>query len=217
MHYASSALTTDVHHKHCSAVSSCHWLRAVHFKANLRIAALRSVVWGRKCSSSPSFPAPAPFPSLPVHTIGGQDSAVTMTPGQPSSAMQRASVQSPSGSRTYTHKPSSLWKWIWTRQSICAPLRVCNVNVAFVRPQIVQEGSRLQEVHLRSSMGLAFFWCRAMLYTAVEMPLTSTVSLLLLVFSVWRCVPWDINIFESDMNVQWASVLGLVWQNVVWN
>lgn len=133
----------------------------------------------------PSFPAPAPFPSLPVHTIGGQDSAVTMTPGQPSSAMQRASVQSPSGSRTYTH---SLWKWIWTHQSICAPLRAFNINVAFVRSQRVQEGSKLLEVHFGSSMGLAFFWCRAMLCTAVEMPLTSTVSLLSLVFSVvtWR-------------------------------
>lgn len=35
-------------------------------------------------------------------------------------------------------------------------------------------------------MGLALFWCRAMLWTALEMPLTSTVSLLSLVFCVWH-------------------------------
>lgn len=41
-------------------------------------------------------------------------------------------------------------------------------------------------LHSGISMGLDLFWCRAMLWTALEMPLTSTVSLLLLVFSLWQ-------------------------------
>lgn len=159
------ALITDVPYKHCSALSSFHSLITVHFIANLWRAALRSVVWGSKRSSSLLLPCPCSFPlsSCSHNRRAGFCSYYDTRPALLSNAAGYRSI-----SFRFTHiYTQAEWKWIWTDRSICAPLRLCNINVAFVRSEWVQEGSRLLEVHFRKQHGPGFLlmlWCCVLLW-----------------------------------------------------
>ncbi|KAL7843456.1 hypothetical protein AOLI_G00249680 [Acnodon oligacanthus] len=108
---------TWVKAKCCSAVGLRRFLVKMAIRKGKLRADCGSAVKCAKVSTAPppSFPAPAPVPSLPVRTMGGQDPTVSMTAGQPSSVMQH---QAPASdlhlqvhSHTHGHREVDLNAW----------------------------------------------------------------------------------------------------------